>query len=57
MMRKGVSTAASVAQGRDVPRLIEFPIDIAEPMATPAMLRAKAIESKKADGGPQIPKQ
>ena len=55
LMRKGISTAASVVQGRDVPRVIEFPINVTESLATPAMLKSQALQWLKTTDGPQSP--
>jgi ABC-type sugar transport system substrate-binding protein len=55
LLRKGISTAASIAQGRDVQRLIEFPINVTESLASPAMLKAQAIQWQKTPDGPQLP--
>ena len=46
-MRKAIATAAALAQGRDVPPLVEFPINVSEPIATPAVVKAQALQWKK----------
>jgi hypothetical protein len=46
VMRKGVITAAAVAQGHNVPPLVEVPINVTDSLATPAMLRAEALQWK-----------
>ncbi len=53
LLRKAVATAASLAQGQDVPARIEFPVNVAESLATPAMLKAQAVLWKQAKEAPQ----
>jgi ABC-type sugar transport system substrate-binding protein len=48
LMRKGVATAAALAQGRDVPSLVEFPIKVSDGIATPAVVKAQALQWKNA---------
>jgi ABC-type sugar transport system substrate-binding protein len=48
LMRKAVATAAALAQGRDVPSMVEFPINVSDGTATPAMLKAQALQWKNA---------
>jgi ABC-type sugar transport system substrate-binding protein len=48
LMRKAISTAVAVAEGRDVPRMVEFRVTVADSLATPAMLKVEASQWKKA---------
>jgi ABC-type sugar transport system substrate-binding protein len=48
MMRKALATAAALAQGRDVPSMVEFPINVSDGIATPAMVKAQALQWKNA---------
>lgn len=57
MLRKAVTVAASLAHGQDVPADVEFPINIAESLATPAMLKAQALQWKPATGVPEKAKK
>ena len=47
LMRKAIATAAALAQGRDVPPLVEFPINVSDAPATPAAVKAQALQWKK----------
>ncbi len=48
LMRKAIVTAAALAQGRDVPPLVEFPINVTEAMVTPAIVKAQILQWKDA---------
>ena len=47
LMRKAIATAAALAQGRDVPPLVEFPINVSDSTATPAFVKVLADQWKK----------
>jgi hypothetical protein len=44
LMRKAISTASALVQGRDVPTLVEFPINVSESVVTPAVIKAQALQ-------------
>ncbi len=47
LMRKAIATAAVLAQGRDVPPLVEFPINVSDAPAPAAAVKAQALQWKK----------
>jgi hypothetical protein len=44
LMRKAIATASALAQGRDVPSLVEFPINVSDSIFSPAMIKAQALQ-------------
>ena len=48
LLRKAISTAVSLAQKRDVPPVVEFRINVSESVASPATVKAQAIQWKEA---------
>jgi ABC-type sugar transport system substrate-binding protein len=47
LMRKAIATAAALAQGRDLPPQVEFPIAISDATTAPAFVKARAVQWKK----------
>jgi ABC-type sugar transport system substrate-binding protein len=48
LMRKAITTAAALAQGRDVPRVVELRINVVDSLASPAVIKVEASQWKKA---------
>jgi hypothetical protein len=46
LMRKAIATASALAQGRDVPPMVEFPVNVSDAIATPAVVKAQALQWK-----------
>ena len=47
LMRKAIATAAALAQGRDLPQLVDFPIKISDATTPSAFIKAQAVKWKK----------
>jgi Periplasmic binding protein domain len=57
LMRKAIATATALAQGRDVPPVVEFPINVSDSVAPPAAVKAQALQWNRAGGAEEKAKK